>query len=96
MDFNQQKIKVVQSGVYKGSANGLSTILAWNNPGQEIRIVSSSRGGQWIEVWGEVESRIVGKTYQVVGGFQMVEKWEEGERGVFTLKKIPVRWESYD
>ena len=94
--FTIQRDEVIKSGVYRGSAKGLMTILAWNNSSQEIRIVSSSRGGCWIEVWEDVESRIVGLSYQIVGGFQMVEKWEEGERGVFVEKKIPTKWESYD
>ena len=94
--FTIQRDEVIKSGVYRGSAKGLMTILAWNNSSQEIRIVSSSRGGTWVEVWEDVESRIVGLSYQVVGGWQAVEVWEEEERGVFVEKKIPTKWESYD
>ena len=88
--------EVLGEGIWLGTRDGLVRLLGDREGVVGIRMVEEWKGDSWVEVLENVESRLVGKCYQVVGGVQVVEKWVEVEGGGFVRETVEPKTISYD
>lgn len=96
----------LKDGVYDGDLGGLLKALGVvYGKEAELRVVKSRRleghllipvQSLWVEVWEHVDSKILGSTYQRVGGFRCTRKWVAVEGGGFIEEIMPDEVVSYD